>query len=278
MNYFSPYSFKLLPIVVKNILIINFLLFLGTNVLYNQFEIDLTKYLGLYYYKSINFSLFQIITHMFMHGNFLHLFSNMFAFWMFGTVLENYMGSKKFLKFFFFSGLGAVIIHMFILWLKFSKIEKDINDFNNSPSPEKFASIVSKHIPYMFPQVIPFINSWNNSFSFEKDYYIKEATKVLNEFYERNINIPTVGASGAVFGILAAFGFLFPNSYIYLYFFIPIKAKYFVILYGLFELYSGVINQPGDNIAHFAHLGGMFFGYIFIKFFLRRKKYVFYDF
>ncbi|MDP6909721.1 MAG: rhomboid family intramembrane serine protease [Flavobacteriales bacterium] len=96
-------------------------------------------------------------------------------------------------------------------------------------------------------------------------------TDILMAKYNLLLNIPTVGASGAVFGLLLAFGMMFPNSQIYLYFLFPIKAKYFVILYGLFELYSGISNNPGDNVAHFAHLGGMIFGYILIKYWQKNR-------
>ena len=101
---------------------------------------------------------------------------------------------------------------------------------------------------------------------------ISEASAALKSLLAGQMDISTVGASGSVFGILLAFGMLFPNSLIYLYFAIPIKAKWFVILYGAFELYSGIANNPGDNVAHFAHLGGMIFGFILIKFW-KNKQY-----
>ncbi|MCX7953657.1 MAG: rhomboid family intramembrane serine protease [Bacteroidales bacterium] len=270
MNYYSPFGFRLIPPVVKNLLIINVLLYIGTIIIYEKFGFDLTDILGLHCFKSDNFKWYQIITHMFMHGSFLHLFSNMFALWMFGAVLENYMGSKRFIKYFFFSGIGAVCIHMLIMWWRFVSIETSIIRFKEDPSPQKFATLIKDHFPEQLSNVAPFISAWYNSSSFEQLAYVREASEFINLQYNKLINIPTVGASGAVFGLLLAFGLLFPNSYIYLYFFLPIKAKYFVILYGLLELYSGILNQPGDNVAHFAHLGGMIFGFIYLKFFWKR--------
>ena len=106
--------------------------------------------------------------------------------------------------------------------------------------------------------------------------YIAQSVQYANKLLVYRMNIPTVGASGAVFGVLLAYGMLFPNTIIYIYFAIPLKAKYLVILYGLFELYSGFANNPGDNVAHFAHLGGMLFGFILIKFWNKRNRQHFY--
>lgn len=270
MNYYSPYGFRLIPPVVKNLLIINILLYFGTIIIYEKFGFDLTETLGLHCFKSTYFKWYQIITHMFMHGSFLHLFSNMFALWMFGAVLENYMNSKRFIKYYFFSGLGAVCIHMLIMWWRFNSIEMSINNFKEEPSPEKFTTIIKKHFPEQMFYVTGFIVEWYNASPLQNYSYFKEAEEFLNLQYKKLLDTPTVGASGAVFGLLLAFGLLFPNSYIYLYFFFPIKAKYFVILYGLLELYSGIINQPGDNVAHFAHLGGMIFGFLYLKLFWKR--------
>lgn len=211
-----------IPPVVKNLLILNGLLFLGTYVA-EGFNIDLIRILGLHSVQSEYFRPYQFISHMFMHGGMLHIFSNMFALWMFGGKLEETWGAKRFLFYYFFTGLGAAVLHSAVTYW-------EIENFRASG-----------------------VN-------------IYELT--------RFINIPTVGASGAVFGVLLGFGMLFPNTKLMLLFPpIPIKAKVFVFLYGAFELYTGFSTlQGGSNIAHFAHVGGMLFGYILIKYWQKKGR------
>lgn len=237
-NQYRPQRFSFLPLVVKNLLIINGLVFLGTYVFFNTMGIDLSTYLGLHYPKSEDFAIYQFITHLFMHGSPMHLFSNMFALWMFGTAIENYWGPKRFLIYYMITGLGAALLHLLVNYYEISQIQKQIE-------------LLTFHIKD--PGLDPLI--------------LEKAKQTL--YY--HINGVTVGASGAVFGVLLAFGMLFPNSWIYVFFALPIKAKYFVILYGLFELYSGLQNNPSDNVAHFAHLGGMLFGFILIKYWNRNR-------
>ncbi|MBK8502098.1 MAG: rhomboid family intramembrane serine protease [Saprospiraceae bacterium] len=188
--------------VVKQLLIINGLLYMVTNVLMP----NLAPALAMYYPASDFFRPWQIVTHMFMHGNFQHLFFNMFALYMFGTALESYMGPKRFLIFYFISGFGALALYLFVWYLEISGL-----------SPDQYQNFLAS--PYRM-----------------------------------------VGASGAVFGLLAGYGMLFPNSRIMLLIPpIPIKAKYFVLIYAALELYFGISNSnPG--VAHFAHLGGAIFG------------------
>ena len=166
---YRPSNFSELPEVVKNLLIINGLFFLATISLDN-FGLDLVKIFGLHQFQSPDFRPHQIVSHLFMHGDFTHLFFNMFALWMFGKILENVWGAKRFLTFYIVTGIGAAFVHLLI------------------------------------------------------------------------------------------------NTLLYIYFAIPIKAKYFVLAYGILELYSGISNNPADNVAHFAHLGGMIFGYFLIKY------------
>ena len=227
---YRPGNFNELPVVVKNLLIINGLLFLATVSLSNL-GIDLVKILGLHQFQSNDFRPHQLITHIFMHGSFTHLFFNMFALWMFGKILENIWGEKRFLIYYMITGIGAAFIHLLISQYQIISISNQI--------PE----LVSIAIEGKYNPSIP-----------------------LSKKLTQLIITPTVGASGAVFGLLLAFGMLFPNALLYLYFAIPIKAKYFVIGYGILELYAGISNNPADNVAHFAHLGGMIFGYILIKY------------
>lgn len=237
--------FNILPPVVKNLLIINGLFFIGTQVLAGKFGIDLYSTFGLHYWTSIGFEPYQIVTHMFMHGDFGHIFSNMFALWMFGSVLENFWGGKRFLVFYFVTGLGAALIHNMTKAV-------DIYQISQGMDPSLIAEVKSQGYEV---------------FQMGKNY-VDPGMAALNAA----LNGPTVGASGAVFGLLLAFGMLFPNTIIYLYFAIPVKAKYFVMGYGLLEIYLGMRNAAGDNVAHFAHLGGMLFGWLLIMYWKKNNK------
>lgn len=208
--------------MVKHLLIINAILFLATFTL-NRFNIDLSDYLGLHFFLAKDFMPYQLLTYMFMHANFEHIFFNMFALWMFGNTLENIWGSKRFLLFYIVCGLGAGICQ----------------------------------------EVVQFID-----FGMRTDW---KGLAVLNDGMREVLNTwNTVGASGAVYGLLLAFGMLFPNSRIYLYFLFPIKAKWFIIGYAVIELLSGFFSS--GNVAHFAHLGGMLFGLILILIWKKKGK------
>jgi membrane associated rhomboid family serine protease len=213
-----------------------------------------------------------------MHGNFMHLFSNMLALWMFGTVLENYWGPKRFIIYYFTCGLGAAFIHTLSVWYEIDQLWAAVRLYESAPNVMDFLALMKKNSMYIDSDAANEINAFYNTWQMMPDN--QELTLQSVTFAEKlvdyKMNIPTVGASGAVFGVLLAFGMLFPNNLIYLYFAIPIKAKYFVILYGLFELYSGIANNPGDNVAHFAHLGGMLFGFILIKYWNKTNREHFY--
>ena len=191
MTEHSPQGFRMLPTVVKNLLIINVIIFLATIVLEKYGYNNITSMCALNAIPTGRFRLWQLITYMFMHANVGHIFFNMFALWMFGYVLENYWGSRRFLVYYMVCGVGAGLCNL----------------------------------------LVP---GWGL----------------------------TVGASGAVYGILLAFGMMFPNERIYFYFLVPIKAKWFVIGYAAIELFEGLFYA--DGVAHFAHLGGMLFGLLLI--------------
>lgn len=237
-----PGGFNILPPVVKNLLIINGLFFLATMAL-SRYDIDLVKLLGLYIPQSEYFRPHQLVSYIFMHGGLNHIFFNMFALWMFGNAIENYWGGKRFLVYYMVTGLGAGFIHLGVMEFQLFSVLKQLSFDQVAMVKEHGAAI---------------LQSGQN--------YQDEALAQLNLL----LNTPTVGASGAVFGLLLAFGMMFPNTQIYLYFLFPIKAKYFVIGYGLIELFSGVSNRAGDNVAHFAHLGGMIFGFILIKYWQKK--------
>ena len=234
-----------IPPVVKNLLIINAIMLLADFVLMGSLGIRLTRILGLYYFESEQFQPYQFITHMFMHGGLAHLFFNMFALWMFGRVLESVWGGKRFFIYYFFTGMGAALLHTVVNYIEVQAIMSRL-------TPEQIAT-VQQEGPGL----------WETHRNF-----VHEGMASLN----RAMNIPTVGASGAVFGVLLAFGMMFPDTRLMLLFPpIPIKAKYFVIAYGAIELYLG-LTRPGSNIAHFAHLGGMLFGFILIKYWQKSTR------
>ncbi|MBC8320658.1 MAG: rhomboid family intramembrane serine protease [Bacteroidetes bacterium] len=235
----------MLPMVVKNLLIINGLFFLATIALDSTLHINLVKYLGLHYPLSHDFGMWQLVSYMFMHGGFAHILFNMFALWMFGNVLENVWGPRRFLNYYLITGIGAGIVQIIVAWLRISSVEADL-------SPEQIAIVIQQGADVL-----------SRGMNYEN-----LDMGALNLI----INTPTVGASGAVFGILLAFGMMFPNSLIYVYFAIPVKAKYFVMIYGAIELYMGFSNNPADNVAHFAHLGGMIFGFFLIMFWKKKGK------
>lgn len=220
MSDFRPTGFSVLPTVVKNLLILNVLFFLATIACNVVLRIDLSDYLGLHYIGASDFQPFQLVTYMFMHGNFAHLFFNMFALWMFGNTLERIWGPNRFLLFYFICGIGAGLTQELVQYIQYVTTLQDYANVNMSGHSE----------------------------------YLNMLT--------------TVGASGAVYGILLAFGMMFPNSTIYIYFAIPLKAKWFVLIYGIIELFSGFTSV--DNVAHFAHVGGMLFGLILILYWKKK--------
>ncbi len=262
-----------MPDVIKNLLIINGLLFLAT-LTAESFGVRLSRILGLHYVNSQYFQPYQFVSHLFMHGSFMHLFSNMFALWMFGSVLENVWGAKRFLFFYFFTGLGAALIHSGVLYYENTSLEAALNVFLNSPTPDAFKFFIDEKATGFFNnKIYDFINEWSTQPN--NEMYISQAKVYANNVLQTGIDIPTVGASGAVFGVLLAFGMLFPNTLLYIYFLFPIKAKYFVAIYALFEFYTGYQNLTGSsssNIAHFAHLGGMLFAFILIRYWQKGKR------
>lgn len=219
-----------MPPVTKNLLIINVLLFLAT-IVGKGYGINLEDYLSLHFFKADNFNIAQLFTYMFMHGGWSHLFFNMFALWMFGRVLEQVWGPKRFLLFYIVCGVGAGLIQEMVQLVQYeSMFAGHARDFVRTP--EGILAIGE------------YFNYWR-----------------------------TVGASGAVYGILLGFGMLFPNQEMFIIPIpFPIKAKYFVVGYALLELVMGLANSPSDNVAHFAHLGGMVFGFILIMYWKKRDR------
>ena len=234
-----------MPPVVKNLIIINVVMLLLTELLKVMSGVNLNGILGLYFPKSEFFRTWQVVTHMFMHGGFVHLLFNMFALWMFGRILEQVWGPKRFLLYYLVTGLGAAFFFELVQWIQYNKVMDLL-------SPEQ--------LQYVYDRGSATI-SMNQNFS-------DPAMGKLNSI----LNVPVVGASGAVYGVLLAFGVLFPNTQLMFIFPpIPVRAKYVVIGYAAIELYLA-ITSPGSNIAHAAHLGGMIFGYIMIRYWRKTTK------
>lgn len=235
-----------IPPVTRNLIIINLLVWLATIALPKGISESMYSFLGLHYFTSKDFNPAQLVTYMFMHGSLSHVFFNMFAVFMFGRTLEVFWGKKRFLIFYFVTGIGAALIQELVTGIRIYQVAAQL--------PPEAMDVVKTEGLQLLKQ-IPAKN------------YSDQLLGNLNLL----VNSVTVGASGAVFGILLAFGMLFPNAEIFVMFIpIPIKAKYFVIAYGVLELFMGIANYSGDNVAHFAHLGGMLFGFFLIKYW--RKK------
>lgn len=232
-----------MPPVIKNLIIINVLLFAATYLLQKAQIINLDYYLGLFHWSSPLFRPWQLVTHIFMHGNLTHLFFNMFALWMFGNLIENTLGPRKFLIFYFVCGLGAALCHLAVFSWENADSITWFRQFSHIEQSQMIDHILATDMGD--PRAFPMVN-------------------------------PMVGASGAIFGILFAFGYLFPNLMIYIYFLFPIRAKYFVAIYAAIELFAGFRNSPTDRVAHFAHLGGMLFAYFLLKAWRMRSRNVYY--
>lgn len=238
MSYNDPYrpsGFGFLPPVTKNIIIINVLMFVLTLLLASTQNIDLNRILGLHYHLASDFRPHQFVTYLFMHGSITHLLFNMFGVFIFGQVLETVWGAKRFLIFYIVTGLGAAVAQYIITHFQITEVLTEVNRIIETTTDRA--------------QMVQLME--------DKEYYL-------------NNNV-IIGASGSLFGLLGAFGMLFPNRLLYLYFFIPIKAKWMVIAYGALELFSGLSNNPMDNVAHFAHLGGLFVGIILVLIWRRNR-------
>jgi membrane associated rhomboid family serine protease len=266
MTEFRPSRFEILPIIVKNLLIINGLFYLA-QVTFSKGAVPVFSFedtLALHAWQSDLFKPWQLITHMFLHGDFYHILGNMFALWMFGSILENVWGAKRFLTFYLICGLGAAFIHLLFLSYELTPIMKDYAlVLQQQNDPVSFVDAMTS-----------FGRKYNMGFNEEALSFLKadpsntlmtdKVLEAVTTYYNNRINTATLGASGAVFGILAAFVYLFPNTYIYLYFLVPVKAKWLGLLYFSYELFFALQNSAGDNVARWAHIGGAIVGLLIV--------------
>lgn len=270
MSFFGPARDLAIPPVIKNIIIINIIFFAAT-YLPLGLENFMYRHMALFSFKSPFFEPHQLVTHMFMHGGFGHIFFNMFGVFMFGRVLEQMWGSKKMLIFYTVTGLGAAIIHLSVNYFQMSNLFNLANAFYGSPSYLAFIEIINKYsVGSITSQASDFAQQW--FYKPDDPSFVPQAKEFVQFIVSTNLQIPTVGASGAVFGLLIAFAMVFPNVELMLIFLpIPIKAKYFVPVYALLELFFGVAGFKWDNVAHFAHLGGALFGFLLVMWWKRNQ-------
>ena len=232
-----------LPTVTKNLLIINVLCFFGA-VVAQRYGISLNNVGGMHFFLSPDFNVAQLVSYMFLHANFEHIFFNMFAVWMFGRTLEMVWGPKRFLSYYMICGIGAGLVQELISAIEYFTLT---------------SSMPAEAVETVLREGSSILQSGMN--------YVDSRMAELNIAVNRS----TVGASGAVYGILLAFGMLFPNSQMYVFPIpFPIKAKFFVIGYAVIELVLGM-SRTADGVAHFAHLGGMIFGFLLIMYWKKNR-------
>jgi membrane associated rhomboid family serine protease len=255
---------KLTP-VVKVLLIINVAVFL-----IQEFALPGLKGLfAMYYWDSPNFKVFQVLTHIFTHDDISHIFHNMLPLVLLAPLIEQFMGSNRFLTFYMVCGLGASALYVGIQTYEFKTMESEASYTLANFTPENINSYVNKHFPGAYarqPSFYKLVNEqfYNNPTNKDLKNNIEEI--IMTASTSKINGRPLVGASGAIFGILMSFLLMFPNLKLSL-LFLPIsfKAKYMVGAYALYEIYQLVQNNPNDNVAHLAHLGGMLFAFIMIK-------------
>ena len=258
--------FNITPIV-RNLLILNVVIFLLQDL-----SPLVINWFALHPIMSPGFRPHQFVTYMFLHGNFGHLFSNMLGLFFFGPLLEQHvLGTKRFIIFYFVTGIGAGFLYTAINYYEMYELKHAVDLYVQYPSPDAFLDFVTRFAPDIKRGAYEFLNDFEDQ---PKNLsYINDSVGLVKRLYLERMNVPMLGASGAIFGIIAAFGLIFPNMEMMLLFFpIPIKAKYFVTFYALYELYAGVYIKD-SGVAHFAHIGGMIFAYILLKLWRIKRMY-----
>lgn len=250
--------------VVRTLIILNVLAFVVTSE-------PIIERFGLHSFLSDLFQPHQFLTHMFLHAGFGHIFSNMIGLFVFGPMLERTWGPQRFLFFYMFCGLGAALLYLGVNYYEMSRVLEWVENFRANPTPDAFGAFIDSQASSAYDQLEQFIDGYRDNPGNQQ--LRQQSLNFVNRYWERQIDGPMVGASGAIFGVIMAFGLLFPNTELFLLFPpIPIKAKYLVLFYGAFELYSGVYQAQSDNVAHFAHIGGMLFAFILVKYWGSQRK------
>ena len=254
--------------VVRNILIANIIVFVLQQMMSGS---NFTAIMSLWKFGSDNFAPYQFFTYMFAHGGFGHILFNMLGLIFLGPLLEQFWGPKRFLTFYLVTGIGAGILYNAIEFVQVNKVKQEVAAYIANPDPEAFNRLVANNDTYLNPEVYEFVDRYAKDP--ENDYLEEQTIRFAREFFNAKLNIGSMlGASGAIYGILMAFGLLFPNTELMLLIPpIPVKAKYLVLVLGGIALYSSINRNPDDVTAHIAHLGGMIFAFIMIKIWQRGK-------
>ncbi|MCH2046429.1 MAG: rhomboid family intramembrane serine protease [Saprospiraceae bacterium] len=249
--------------VVKNIITLNIGVFI-LQYLTNGTDFDITRWLSLYDYRADYFFPWQYLTHMFVHSGFSHLFFNMIPVLVLGPYLEKLFGQRKFLLFYLGVGIGAGVATNALHAYEINQILNTAGIVRDNLNAENLVKFIETVNPWyvqnegVYEQLMSYINHPDNV------EYLASVLNILEGAVHAIVNMPMMGASGAVFGVLMAAGLYFPNMPLILFPIpIPIKLKWLVILYAFTEFYAGVKPIPGDNVAHFAHLSGMLFALVF---------------
>ena len=255
-----------LPPVTRKIIIVNVFAF----VIYRFSNFDFISSLALYDVTSPHFHSYQLITHLFVHASLWHLFSNMITLLSFGPPLEYKFHSRRFLFFYLLTGVGASVFYLLVSYICQYNAHTAYMNYFLHPDPDFFNNYLKR-----FP------NLYNNYYGFIYDYlndrnnvaFIEKSKAIMAQLYSIN-DVPVVGASGAVFGVLTAFAMLYKDALVGV-MLIPMNmpAKVFVVLYGLYELFAGIGGNVFDSVAHFAHVGGIVLAYIFVKIWNRGNRF-----
>ncbi|TRX49826.1 rhomboid family intramembrane serine protease [Fulvivirga sp. M361] len=248
--------------VVRNILIANVIVFILQQVMSG---VNFTMMMSLWKFGSDNFAPYQFFTYMFAHGGFGHILFNMLGLIFLGPLLEQFWGPKKFLIFYLVTGIGAGILYNGIEYVQVSKVKSEVEAYIAAPDPEAFNRLIANNDNGLNPEIYEFIDRYAENP--DNEQVRLRSVQFARQLLDIKLNYGSMlGASGAIYGILMAFGLLFPNTELMLLIPpIPIKAKYLVLILGGIALYSGFNRSPDDMTAHFAHLGGMIFAFIMIK-------------
>jgi membrane associated rhomboid family serine protease len=246
----------LLTPMVRNLVLLNLLIFIVGQVLQN----NLGDTLGLAYLTSAGFQPYQLLTHLFVHADWLHILGNMFMLMVFGPKLEMTWGPNRFLVFYLACGYGASLLYSLVNAVELNLLLQEVQAYAAQPSFNAFDRFVATHQVTAFQG---FVNDFGDHDT--NPAYLAQSKEYLRTYYEAMQGVTLVGASGAIFGILLAFGMVFPHDIINLFFVFPVEARFVVIFYAALELYVTLQAAPNDNVAHFAHLGGMLFAFLFAR-------------
>lgn len=244
--------------VVKNILIINVAIFaIGAIV-----KLPINDWFGLYSMLSDNFAVYQFFTYMWLHGGIGHIFWNMLMVFFLGPLLEQIWGSKRFAIFYLVCGIGAGLLYGGVDYMRKVSLKNDVETYISNPSPEAFEQfILNNKSRINISAATELLEAYTNN-----PAYMPDTIRAVNSIYQSFINLSSmVGASGALYGLLFAFAYLFPNTEFYIYFLFPIKAKYLAFGLAMFSIYSEFNRAEGDNVAHLAHLSGMLIAFILLR-------------